>query len=167
MSRFDQDGPDDLDSLLAYGRWMGRRKAVLNGRPGKDALKELEQVLLQLPHKKLIKGGLCNGEAVCAMGGWLYRHWVEGGMRPKDAWKKLRSVGRQGKEPWGDSYEELERTIEAGSTELGITKTLAEVVAYINDEEGYFLWKHGDQQLTERYNFVLKKVRRYIEFGVP
>ena len=44
--------------------------------------------------------------------------------------------------------------------ELGVTKTLAEVVAYINDEEVYATTPEA------RYARVLELVRRYMRLGV-
>ena len=91
MSRFNDGDDYDLSdewAVLAYGRWMGRRKVVLNGRPGKAALIQLEAALEALPHKRLIEGGLCDGTGVCAVGAWLYRHYVdEDGLTPKAAWR--------------------------------------------------------------------------------
>ena len=160
MSRFDDgDDPGDLESLLAQGRWMGRRKAVLNGRPGKAALAELEQVLLAMPHKRLIEGSLCDGTGVCANGAWLYRHWVDGGLSPREAWRKLKTEGKD--RYFGNSEgDELDRTVAMTVKELGVTKTLAELVAYINDEE---VWAATPER---RYAQVLERVQRYMRLGV-
>ena len=159
MSRFDDNAPGDLETLLAQGRWMGRRKAVLNGRPGKAALAELEQALLAMPHKRLIEGTLCDGTGVCANGAWLYRHYVDGGLSPREAWRKLK---KDDKERFfgNDEGAELDRTVAMTVKELGVTKTLAEVVAYINDEEVYATTPEG------RYAQVLERVRRYMRVGV-
>ena len=160
MSRFgDGDYPDDLDSLLAEGRWRGRRKAVLNGRPGKVALAELEQALLAMPHKRLIEGTLCDGTGVCANGAWLYRHYVDGGLSPREAWRKLKNEGKA-RDSWFGGETELDRTVAIMVKELGVTKTLAEVVAFINDEEVYATTPEG------RYAQVLERVRRYMRVGV-
>ncbi len=164
MSRFSDDGPDDLDSLLAYGRWVGRRKAVLNGRPGLLALQSLERALLALPHKRLIEGGLCDGKGVCANGAWLYRHFVDNeGMTPKAAWKRLQSEGRSRPTLFGEynSWEELQRTGDLVSRHLQTTRTMAEVVAYENDEGvGYGGWSDKDQE--RRYQRVLVWVQERI-----
>lgn len=144
MSRFTwMDDGGDEESILAMGRWIARRNKVLGGKPGKEALAELREALLAMPHKRLIEGALCDGTAVCVVGGWIYRRWVDAGMAPRKAWKALQSIGkgrRAGTYQYWDngSYEEWDRTIEMGHQELGITRTLAEVVSYVNDEEqGY------------------------------
>ena len=159
MSRFDDNAPGDLETLLAQGRWMGRRKAVLNGRPGKAALAELERVLLAMPHKRLIEGTLCDGTGVCANGAWLYRHWVDGGLSPREAWRKLKTEGTT-RDFWFSGKTELDRTVAMTVKELGVTKTLAEVVAYINDEEA---WATAPER---RYAQVLELVQRYMRVGV-
>ena len=181
MGRYDWMESCDED-WLAYGRWLGRVKTVLNGKPGREALQELEAVLLAMPHKRLIEGTLCEtggefalGEnqgrlvrfpakgvggrdcGVCAVGAWMYRRWVDGGMSPRDAWKKLKTVGRE--EDWrphwtDDSYDEYERTTTAAVAELGITETLAMLVSYENDEE---FWRRTPE---ERYEYVLGWIRR-------
>lgn len=157
MSRFNYDGgSDDLEQLLADGRYMGRRKKVLTGRPGRLALRELHRALVMMPHKRLIEGALCDGSAVCVMGAWLYRRYVDDGLTPKAAWGKL----QDGKDRFHkfDSWEELERTIEKGHTDLGITRTLAEVVAGVNDEEAG--WRASSPD--ERYELVLDWVREHM-----
>ena len=160
MSRFSDDDSYDLDSLLAQGRWMGRRKAVLNGRHGKAALADLERALLAMPYKGLIEGSLCDGTGVCANGAWLYRHYVDGGLSPREAWRKLK---KDGKERFfgNDEGAELDRTVAMTVKELGVTQTLAEVVAYINDEEVL------DTATPEaRYTRVLELIQRYMMVGV-
>ena len=162
MSRFsDDDDPGDLlDSLLAMGRWMGRRKAVLNGRPGLASLKSLEKALLALPHKRLIEGGLCDGRGVCANGAWLYRHFVDNeGMTPKAAWKRLQREGKQkGWEAY--SWEELGRTGTLVAEHLDTTRTMAEVVAYENDEgAGYVGWLGSSEGQARRYDRMLEWVQ--------
>ena len=163
MSRFSEyDGSGDLDELLAQGRWMGRRKAVLNGRPGRLALAELEGVLINMAHKRLAEGGLCDGSNVCVVGAWLYRRWVDSGMSPRAAWGKLKTEGK-GKEPdydWDNPDGELDRTIKMATEMLGITRTLAEVLAFINDEEVYATTPET------RYEQVLQRVQRYLRDGV-
>ena len=160
MTRFsDGDDPGDLESLLAQGRWMGSRKAVLNGRPGKAALADLERALLAMPHKRLIEGSLCDGTGVCANGAWLYRHYVDGGLSPREAWRKLKSEGKS-RGFWDTEGAELDRTVAMTVKELGVTQTLAEVVAFINDEEAY------GTTPEVRYASVLALVRRYMRLGV-
>ena len=45
MTRFAEDD----DTPMAIGRWRAREHAVLRGKPGKTALRELEAALLALP----------------------------------------------------------------------------------------------------------------------
>jgi len=156
------DGGDDEDGNLSMGRWMGRRKKVLNGKPGKEALANLHEALLAMPHKRLIEGSLCDGSGVCAVGAWIYRRWVDAGMAPRKAWKALQSIGK-GKEAgdydyWENgAYEEWSRTIDIAHQELDITRTLAEVVSEVNDEgRGYGCTPEV------RYDRVLEWVRNHL-----
>ncbi len=166
MSRFSwQDAfADDKDANLGWGRWTVRRNKVLNGKPGKLALAELEKALVAMPHKRLIEGALCDGSGVCVVGAWIYRRWVDVlGWTPAKAWKTLQNIGK-GKEAgtyqyWErSSFEEWDRTVEMGYQELGITRTLVEVVSYVNDEE------EGYRCTPEvRYDRVLAWVREQLK----
>lgn len=171
MSRFSWMENDlDDDWALQHGRWIAKTNKVLKGKPGRAALEDLERVLLAMPHKRLIEGALVatGGEnelgyqkkecGVCVVGAWVYRRWVDEGMTPRDAWKKLKSVGSDGRDqPWrdDDGYEAFERTLNVGVAELGITRTLAQIVSYENDEGAYY-----KRSPEERYDYVLAWVRR-------
>ncbi len=175
MSRFGWMENDlDDDWALQHGRWIARTNKVLNGKPGRAALRELEAVLLAMPHKRLVEGALCEtGGSValketglgvfgrecgmCVVGAWVYRRWVDEGMTPRHAWKKLKSIGQ---DQWtasdddDDGSDAFERTLDVGVAELGITRTLAQIVSYENDE-GVFRRSPED-----RYKYVLSFVRR-------
>ncbi len=161
MSRFSEfDGYDDVDSLLVMGRWIRGRQQVLNGKPGRAALKDLERALVMMPHKRLAEGTMGDGKGVCAMGAWLYRRYVDQGLTPKQAWYKVKREDRKRHNwPWESNDGERNRTITVGSRDLGITKTLAEVVSFINDEEVFATSPEG------RYEQVLRLVRSYIADG--
>ena len=160
-TRFNYDGGGDEEAILRFGRWVCHRKNALTGKPGIESLKELETSLLGLNPPRLISGSLCDGTGVCAMGAWTYRHWVDvDGMTPKAAWKRLRSERKRAASQWdqGDSWEwpdenELDRTIDIGVSELGITRTLAEAIAAMNDEEWFNI------SPEERYRRILQWVR--------
>lgn len=177
MSRFTWMENDlDDDWALQHGRWIAKTNKVLKGNPGRAALQDLERVLLAIPHKRLIEGTLCaTGSAVavydkdsltnlqgrecgmCVVGAWVYRRWGDEGMTPRDAWKKLKSIGQ---DQWSassyddDGYEAFERTLDVGVAELGITRTLAQIVSYEND--GIYSLRSPEQ----RYAYVLDFVRR-------
>ena len=166
------DGYDDEDAILQFGRWVGRRKKVLTGRPGIESLKELETSLLGLNPPRLISGSLCDGTGVCAVGAWVYRHWVDvDGMTPKKAWKRLRSERKRAASQWdqGDSWEwreedELGRTIDIGVSELGVTRTLAEVIAAMNDEHWFNITP--EQRYTRLLQWVRDRIARVPEPGL-
>ncbi len=123
---------DDDGATLAMGRWIAREKSVTNGRPAYEALKEFRTVLLNMEHKRLITGSLCDGTGVCAIGAWVYQQYRDQGMQPKQAWKKLKSQAGIADE---GTYEQWDATLSVGSDVLAITKTLAEMISYQNDDE--------------------------------
>lgn len=94
---------------------------------------------------------------MCVVGAWVYRRWVDEGMSPRDAWKKLKGVTS---DQWmasdydDDGYEAFERTLDVGVAVLGITRTLAQIVSYEND--GVYSVRSPEQ----RYTYVLSWVRR-------
>lgn len=139
MSRFTNN---DWEDELAYGRWQGRRKAVLNGRPAQTHFRELEAALLALPEKQLIASAICDESgAVCALGAVaVYR-----GM-PRDALHEewLNYEEEQGSE-WGAAY--------FGQDKFGMTGTLAWIIAEQNDE-GF-----GQRSPEGRYEAMLEWVR--------
>ncbi len=136
--------------------WVAQRKRVLNSKRGKAALQDLERALLRMPHKRLIAGGLCDGETgVCAMGAWLYRHHVDNGMNPKDTWRLLRSNPRS---DWFNPHTHWIRTLGYSSRALGISRTLVEIVVHISDYEAGDV----DMPLEARYDEVLRLVRSCI-----
>lgn len=155
MSRISwmEDGDlDDEFAILSWGRWIARTNKVRKGKPAYDALKEFEQILLNMQHKQLIEGALCDGTGVCAMGAWVYQKYRDDGLTPKQAWKQLKKAsGRSGE----DSYTTWLATVETGETQLGITKTLAEMVSTRNDE----FWHKSPEG---RYHDVLMWVQQTI-----
>lgn len=155
MSRFYDDDDGSIEARLAYGRWRGRCAVVLRGKPGKAALKDLERALLLMPHKRLIEGDLCDGNGVCANGAWVYRHYVDQGVSPREAWRRLKKEGRS-KDDLFRSGADLERTVKIASENLGITRTLAEIVAWVNDDK---TWAPTPEV---RYARVLKWVQQHL-----
>lgn len=96
-----------------------------------------------------------------------YQALRDEGYSPKAAWKKLRWRPRPQGDGDGDhdSWEELQHTKEYAVENLGMTRTLAEVIAYENDE-GAGWW--GRQPIgagrryseESRYRGVLEGVQR-------
>ena len=158
MSRFTEWENYDVESLLAEGRWIARRNKVLGGRPGQAALRELERALVNLPHKQLIEGSICDGTGVCGVGAMAYQHYRDQGMSPKTAWKEI-----QKRPKFFVRGEELDYTQDFAVKVLGWTQTLAEVVAWMNDEAS---WRLTPER---RYRYVLEWTRQHMgreEIGV-
>lgn len=156
-TRFQEYEIDDEYALLAWGRWEGRKKAVLNGKPGKEALSRFVKILESMQHKRLIAGYLTDGADVCANGALIYRTLVdEKGMTPKEAWKSVKAFGGRSDD---EDYERLQRTVETAQEILGITKTLSELIAIENDE---VLYSPGITP-EDRYRHVLNWAKRKAE----
>ena len=150
-SRFTYDTFGDDEPNLSEGRWIARVKAVMKGKPGKRSFGQLVRALLTLPQKRLIAGSLCDGTGVCAIGALGYRHYVDQGMTPQSAWKKMRGAARCGDFSDGPGIDEF------GRDELGLTETLAWLIAEKNDEQ----WGHETPEY--RYRVMLDWARRHAE----
>ena len=165
MSRFSEgDSSDGWE--LTYGRWICRVRQVLKGKPGQAALRDLKRALETLPKKVLIEGTLGNGCGVCANGAWLYRHWVYQGIAPRVAWRRLRSVERGEWHDWEDTGFEYHRTIEVTTRELGITQTLADLVAFENDE-GFLGRGIEEGRDKARYNYMITWIDKILAGNLP
>lgn len=164
MSRFDFDSYEENFPNEGELWWANARRA-LAGRKGKKALAELREALLALPEKRLIAGALCTvgaraeaeampemvsswdgdrvhrnwerdnllelverqGEGVCAIGAYVWWKKVKDGADPQAAFTELPRLLPED----GGDYE----TVVLAQRELGLTFTLAWLLASRNDED--------------------------------
>ena len=143
MSRFDFDNDDW--TLSDEALWMANIERAIHGKRGQKALRALEQALLALPEKRLIAGALLdeNGE-VCPLGAlWRQRCLTRG-----EAVKLPDNLVDE---------DGLYQSIEIGMTYFGMTKVLANTIAYQNDEA------RSDKTPEERYTRMLAWVRAQLE----
>ena len=135
---------NESDDPLSYGRWEGRVKKVLSGRPGRAALRELEDVLEAMPVKELIADELCDSQGrVCALGAW---HAAKRGIA------ETRALAlRMGDEP--DSNEVSHALMPV----LPITETLGWLIQDANDELSR--WPNPKLTPAERHAFMLRWIR--------
>lgn len=142
MSRFPEY--EDLDEYWALnvGRWERNSRAVVRSKRGQKALRELKEALLAMPFKALIDHKLIEvpmvydegvGELVpapyyevCAIG----QYALHKGKDPKWMMDQTHFVF-DSTEEYDDDRGEM--TIEMGES-LGMRRTLAVVIADINDE---------------------------------
>lgn len=59
---------DDMDDVLAHGRWRAAVNSAINGKRGQAFLRELLAALDALPEKNLIEEELVADGHVCALG---------------------------------------------------------------------------------------------------
>lgn len=134
MSRFGDYGDND-GSTITWEMWEHNVNAALNGKRGQKALRELLLALDAIPGHRLIRDSFASstpttdapdGQA-CAIGAWV-------------AYKRIATGKATG---WRECIEQLEtqygypegyETSEIGKRELGITRVLAEHLAWRNDE---------------------------------
>jgi len=156
---------DDYEDTLSIGRWEGRCRSVLKGKPWQRIMAELERALLLLPHKRLISGTLCDGTGVCSQGAMAYRRLVDSGVTPRDAWKQVKRANHRKydvvdatlayatKHPWG--------CVAYATKHLGMTETASVLVAQHNDGTLGRLWNSSITP-EERYTGMLRWARQQL-----
>lgn len=145
MSRITYNECNDLESLLAAGRWEAREKKVMNGRPALRSFRELEAALSALPRKRLIEGEACDGLDVCAVGALALYRRVQAGEHRGVVIADL---------TWEYGLEERS-TVSLGELQ-GLTNTLSWIIVERNDE------RYWNMTPEERYDGVLTWVRENI-----
>jgi hypothetical protein len=121
MSRhgYSDDGCDDLDSLLANGRWQAQVNSAMRGKRGQALLRDLIAALDEMSEKRLVRGVLEREGSVCALGAVCKRRGVP--MPEIDG-------GDASPEEWSG---------ELGAA-LDVAHQLAAHVMWVNDEMGRY-----------------------------
>ena len=126
-----------------FDLWQANCLRSIKGQKGQVALRELEQALLALPEKRLIREELITEDGVCAIGALaLYRNY----------------------EPEADPECEMEEV----GIELGLPRLVAWKIVAMNDEE---LHRRYDKEIgksveitpEERYRIVLNTVQNWLK----
>lgn len=133
--------------------WEHALEMAMSGKRGQQALRDLEQALIELPEKVLIEGRLSDGENVCTVGALVAHRRVQRGEARSDVLMNL--CMQTGEDPdWIDSWEAEEATInEARSVDVALT--IACELAALNDD----FYRATPE---ERYKQVLAWVRERI-----
>jgi len=151
MSRF-SDYYDD-ESPITYEMWEWNLMRALGSPRGQRALTDLRDALNALPEKRLIARALCTvgegrrpdenlghglparefdelieeqGAGVCAVGAFAWYRKVKAGLDEVAAFAALPTLDDYNHDVWETA---------AVGAEAGLARTLAEHLAYMNDEE--------------------------------
>jgi hypothetical protein len=149
-SEYEGDGPPPE-------LWQRGLEHHLRSRVGKRMLRELEEALLELPEKRLIRGALCRQGEVCAVGAYIVHKAVA---RGRDRTSILEELDKRAQQfasyldEEGD-YEAAEDTVVAGKLLAGLSKYLGWTVSQHQDSI--------DDTEERRYELVLAWVRKLIE----
>lgn len=155
MSRFSYEEYLGDDADLAYGRWEGRVRAVLRGRPAQEHFRELEAALLAMPEKRLIEGTLSDGQYACAVGEIAVARRVRAG---EDRAAVLASLKPDGDEDGPYEDQEAGETARFAQKTLGMSYTLGWLMAEANDE----LFGSGSHTPEQRWAAMLRWTRQHI-----
>ncbi|MBO9857500.1 hypothetical protein [Xanthomonas sp. A1809] len=110
---------DDMEDILAFGRWRGRVASAMRGKRGQSLLRDLITALDALPEKKLIAHTVEQDGCFCALGAVAH-------LRGTDL-----DQGVNG----GTDYDfEADRA----AARLDIAEPLAKEVVYMNDEAWFY-----------------------------
>ena len=141
-SNYEYTECDDLDSLLAHGRWRGAVKSAMRGKRGQAFLKELLQALDELPEPVLIKDEIEINGQYCMMGAVARKRGMDT--------SKLHSEDHEGM-----------------SDAFGIARAMVQEIMFINDEDFWYPKpKTPEDELKiakRRYQDARKWVARHIK----
>jgi hypothetical protein len=153
MSRVSDYGIDDLDSLLAAGRWMAAAKMAIRGKRGKKALTEIRDMMLAMPQKRLAYHNVAEADGTCCIvGAYVMKQRVEAGEDPAAVLADLIQRNDEG---------EFDDSNGGGTASLGedygLTYTLAWELMYRNDEVAAY-----NATPEQRYTTVLGCINRML-----
>lgn len=176
MTRFDYDNDDGEG--MPWGLWESVVSNALGGGRGQDALAAMEEALVALPERKLVRGHLARDGQVCAVGALVahrraqrdtvdidvvidamaagVRCWCGHG---RDAHAEGKCTGKRWQDracgciEYDPETQDAWETVDAGRAE-GLTSAVAWHLAYLNDES----FREATDE--ERYERMLAWVRR-------
>lgn len=122
---------DDIDDVLAHGRWRGMVASAIRGKRGQAFLKEMLAAMDAMPIKRLIADDLEASDAVSCS------HW---GMFETDS---VCAIGAVGKARGVDMSKLDPEDYDTVAGTFGITSVLAQEIVFMNDEAHY--WATDDQ----------------------
>lgn len=124
---------------------------ALTSKRGKKSLTELRDALLALQSKRLIDGHLCLDGQVCALGALALHREQQKGFDP------IESAALLEQEVLANEYDEDEYELASFGESLGMTRRVAEQVAWENDIT-YNNWRtlSEDEQNQKRYEYMLR-----------
>lgn len=126
---------DDMDDILAHGRWRAQVASAIRGKRGQTFLKDMLAALDAMPEKRLITGTLEVDGEVCALG----------------AVARMRSIDTHGIDlEDGDSAASL----------FDIARPLALEIMFMNDEAFDEYWcKTPEERFQKMRGWVVSHIR--------
>jgi hypothetical protein len=150
---------DDIDDVLAHGRWRGMVASAIRGKRGQAFLKEMLAAMDAMPIKRLIADDLETADAVSCS------HW---GMFETDS---VCAIGAVGKARGVDMSKLDPEDYDTVAGTFGIASVLAQEIVYMNDEAHYWATDdHGyfkKDESGKHYRITpeerFQKMRQWIE----
>lgn len=160
MSRFDFDYAPGEGHQITWEMTEYNLKRHLATEKGKAKLREFRDALLAMPDHRLITSNLATKEGeVCAIGAYAAYKRVQQGTDWPHAVELIREL-YQPDSQWGWQIEiDAFETQDVGVRECGLTRTLAWLLAYQNDET------YGYDSPEDRWQKTLAWVSR--QLGEP
>jgi hypothetical protein len=144
MSRFSDDYDEEFNNQGAL--WWSNAERALNGRKGLATLRELRQVLEEMPEKAIISGRLANEQGqMCVVGALVVARRVSKGEKREAVLAELARII-----PEDEDCNGSDESATLGVS-IGLSYMLAWRLAYMNDEDVY--WKATPE---ERYRVIVK-----------
>lgn len=141
---------DDMDDVLAHGRWRAQVASATRGARGQKFLRELLEALDAMPDKRLITGHLQDRTGcVCALGAIGAKR----GMNLPELEDEVKKESF-----WDDDDGGIEFNNRKLGDKLGIARQLTAEIMYENDE-GTWRDETPEQRWQRMRNWVASHIR--------
>lgn len=151
MSRLNWNECDDEEHQRLANLWRGRWVIQRRSKKGQALLREMVDVLLALPEKRLAGGAIVRNGCACAGGELLVARAMQNGETRESALAQLAELQAWRIDDYGETMDDL-------LTQYGLQQTIAFALVAENDG-GYCERKMTDE---ERYERVLSWCRENI-----
>lgn len=135
-------GFDDIDSILALGRYRGQVSSALRGKRGQAMLRDLVAALEAMPERRLLSHVIVEEGEVCALGAVAQHRGVD-----------VTDLNPTEDELYNSDYAKTEEL----AARLDIADCLAREVTFLNDE-GVYRTESPEERWSRMYEWAKSRL---------